>query len=49
MSFGIPKIEQAKGISIKEPPATPEEPHAHKIEATHIKNAEAKSISIPKV
>jgi len=49
MSFGIPKIEHARGISISEPPATPDEPHAHRTDAIHIRNAEAKSTWIPRV
>ena len=49
ISFGIPKIEQARGINIKEPPATPEDPQAHSTEAIHIKKADGKSMLIPKV
>ena len=48
-SLGIPKIEQARGINISEPPATPDEPQAHNTDAIHIKKAAPKLTSIPKV
>ena len=49
MSLLIPKIEQANGINMSEPPAIPEVPQAHRTEAMHINRAEAISTSMPKV
>ena len=49
ISLEIPNTEQARGISISEPPAIPEVPHAQTTAAIHIRREEPKSTSIPKV
>ena len=49
MSAGIPNNEHAIGISNREPPATPEDPAAAKVEITHRTMVVGKSTEIPKV
>lgn len=49
MSLEIPKMEQARGISIREPPATPELPQAQNTAATHIRKAAPKLTFTPRV
>ena len=48
-SFEILKNEQARGISIREPPAIPDVPQAQTTDTTHSRNAVPKFTSIPKV
>ena len=47
ISLPMPKIEQAKGMSMREPPAIPEDPQAQRTETMHMSKAEPKSVSIP--
>ena len=49
MSFEILKNEQARGISIREPPAIPDVPQAQMTETMHIKKDVPKLTSIPRV
>lgn len=49
MSLGIPNKEQASGINKREPPATPDAPHAAKVDNILNNNAEKMLTEIPKV
>ena len=43
MSLLIPKMEQARGINISEPPATPEAPQAQSTDTMHIRRVDQMS------
>ena len=47
VSLSMPKMEQARGMSISEPPATPLVPQAARTETTQTTNPENRSIWIP--
>ena len=49
ISEGIPNKEHARGMSNKDPPATPEVPQAVIVEIVHNKSAVGKSTTIPNV
>ena len=49
MSFGMPNSEQARGISSREPPATPEAPHADTAASTERITAVGMSTEMPSV
>ena len=49
ISLLIPKEAHATGINNKEPPATPDAPHAPTVETKQSSNAVGKSTAIPKV
>ncbi|MNF05765.1 hypothetical protein D3C80_2055780 [compost metagenome] len=49
ISFGMPNILQASGISRSEPPATPDAPQAHSAATTLSSNAVGRSTGIPSV
>ncbi len=49
MSLEIPKDAQATGISSREPPATPEAPHAPTVETMQSSSAVGRSTWMPRV
>ena len=49
ISFEIPNILQASGISSREPPATPDAPQAHREATTLNSSAVGRSTGIPSV